>query len=54
MEAKASDTGLRMISAFLGDSLHSNESDLNVFLREIYSLTQTNALTEHAAVSVVL
>ena len=54
VEAKASDTGLRMISSFSGDSLHSNEADLTVFLREIYSLTQTNALTENAAVSVIL
>ena len=53
LEAKASDTGLRMINTFSGDCEASNEEDLNTFLREIYSLTQTNNLTEQAAVSVI-
>ena len=54
LEAKVSDTGLRLITPFTGDSLDSNESDLTIFLREIFSLSQTNNLTENAAISVII
>ena len=53
-EAKVSDTGLRMIVNFSGDNNESVEEDLTVFLRDVFSLVQTNNLTEKASISVIL
>ena len=54
IEQKVSDTGLRMLSNFSGDNTETAEEDLTVFLREVFSLIQTNNLTEKASNSVIL
>ena len=53
IEAKVSDSGLRLITPFSGDS-DNNENDLNFFLREVFTLAQTSNLTEAATVSVII
>lgn len=53
IEAKVSDSGLRLITPFTGDS-ENNENDLNFFLREVFTLAQTSNLTEAATISVVI
>ena len=54
VEQKVSDTGLRMITNFSGDNNESGEEDLTVFLRGVFSLIQTNKVTEKASNSVLL
>ena len=54
IEQKVSDTGLRMLNSFSGDNTESAEEDLTIFLRDIFSLIQTNNLTEKASNSVIL
>ena len=53
VEAKVSDSGLRLITAFSGDS-DNNETALHFFLREVYTLSQTSDLTESATVNVIM
>ena len=52
-EHKASDTGLKMIETFTGDTTNVEEN-LTTFLRSVYSLIQTNNLSEKAANSVII
>ena len=52
-ESKVSDSGLRLITIFTGDSTN-NEEDLTIFLREVYALSATSNLTEHASISVII
>ena len=53
IENKASDTGLKMIDTFSGDTTNVEEN-LTTFLRSVYSLIQTNNLSEKAANSVII
>ena len=53
VEAKVSDSGLRLITPFTGDG-ENNETELTIFLREVFTLSQTSNLTEAATVSVVI
>ena len=53
IEQKVSDSGLRLLSEFTGDS-SSNEQNLNQFLRDIYALAKTGNLTQQAAIAVIL
>ena len=52
-EQKVSDNGLRLITTFSGD-VEDNESALNTFLREVYTLAQTSNLTEASTISVII
>ena len=52
-ENKVSDSGLRLITVFTGDS-SNNEEDLTIFLREVYALSGTSNLTEMATISVII
>ena len=52
-EAKVSDTGMRLLTEFSGDSLH-NERELTQFFRDIFALAKTGNLTEEATMGVVL
>ena len=51
-EDKCSDTALRNVESFSGDTA-SNESNLNVFLRDIFALSSTNSLSEATTISVL-
>ena len=53
IEAKVSDSGLRLISPFSGDETNC-ESALTNFLREVYTLSQTSNLSEAATVNVLV
>ena len=53
VEAKVSDSGLRLITPFTGDG-DNNETELTILLREVFTLSQTSNLTEAATVSVVI
>ena len=50
---RISDSSLKLIPEFTGDSA-SNENDLNIFLRNVYSQVKTSGLTEEATVNVIL
>ena len=52
-EAKISDSSLRLITPFSGDETNS-EADLNTFLREIYTVSQTNNLTESMTIHILV
>ena len=52
-ESKVSDSGLRLITIFTDDSTN-NEEDLTIFLGEVYALSATSNLTEHASISVII
>ena len=52
-EAKVSDTGMRLLTEFSGDSMH-NERELTQFFRDIFALAKTGNLTEEATMGVVL
>ena len=51
-ENKVSDSGLRLITVFTGDS-SNNEEDLTIFLREVYALSGTSNLTEMATTVII-
>ena len=53
IELKVSDSGLKMIPDFSGDS-SQNESLLGIFFRAVYSLANTANLTETATLAVVI
>ena len=52
-EQKVSDNGLRLITTFSGD-VDDNETALNTFLREVYTLAQNSNLTEASTISVII
>ena len=52
-ELKVSDSGLKMIPDFSGDS-SQNESLLGIFFRAVYSLANTANLTETATLAVII
>ena len=52
-EAKVSDTGMRLLTEFSGDSMQ-NERELTQFFRDIFALAKTGNLTEEATMGVVL
>ena len=52
-EAKISDSSLRLINPFSGDEINS-EADLTTFLREIYTVSQTNNLTEETTINILV
>ena len=52
-EVKISDSSLRLITPFSGDETNS-EADLNTFLREIYTVSQTNNLTENMTINILV
>ena len=52
-EQKISDSSLRLIAPFSGDDAN-NETNLTTFLREIYSVAQTNNLNEQTTVNVLI
>ena len=52
-EVKISDSSLRLITPFSGNEANS-ETDLNTFLREIYTVSQTNNLTENMTIHILV
>ena len=52
-EQKISDSSLRLIVPFSGDDTN-NEANLTTFLREIYSVSQTNNLNEQTTINVLI
>ena len=51
-EEKCSDNALRNVESFSGDT-SSNETNLNIFLRDIFALSSTNSLNEATTISVL-
>ena len=52
-ETKISDSSLRLINPFSGDEQNS-EADLTTFLREIYTVSQTNNLNENMTINILV
>ena len=52
-EVKISDSSLRLITPFSGDEVN-NEADLTRFFREIYTVSQTNNLTESMTINILV
>ena len=52
-EEKVSDSGLRLIDTFSGDT-SQNETALNKFFKDIFALAQTSNLNEQTVISVIL
>ena len=53
-EAKISDSSLRLITPFSGDDAANCENELTIFLREIYTISQTNNLTEETTINILV
>ena len=53
-EAKISDSSLRLKTPFSGDDATNYENELTTFLREIYTISQTNNLTEETTINILV